>query len=87
MITLLRSALSADVLATLFKDVFTRINEKSELEAEALGSSVIEAIDEVILAENDNKDRQKEEFDSTVLDRAHGLLKELVVSSTKSTTS
>lgn len=86
-ITLLRSALSTDVLLELFKDVFTRISEKSEPEAEALGSAVIDAIDEVILTENDNKDRQPDEFDTSVLDRANGLVKELAVSSTQSTSS
>lgn len=86
-ITLLRSSLAADVLATLFKDVFASIKEKGEAEAEALGSSVIDAIDEVISAENDAKERQAEGFDANVLDRAHELLKELAVSSTYSTAS
>lgn len=86
-ITLLRSALSADVLVGLFKDVFAKINGKSEPEAEALGSTVVDAIDEVILAENEAKERQPEEFDSAVLDRASELLKELAVSSAQSTIS
>ena len=86
-ITLLRSALPADVLVAFFKDIFTRINEKGQPEAEALGSAVIDAIDEVILTESDSKDRKGEEFDSTVLDRANELVKELAVSSTQSTPS
>lgn len=77
----MRSSLAADVLLSLFKDICSRLNENDGPGAEALGSTLIDAIDEVILAENDVKDRQAEGFDPNVLDRALTLQKELTVSS------
>lgn len=84
-VALLRSSLAGDALASLFEDVLAKIIERDD--PETMGSTVIDAIEEVIQSEKDTKDRQKEQFDPTVLDRALALLKDLAVSSTQSTIS